>query len=154
MQAFPTSVVRQISKMGTSLACSQFPHLVRIFSLHRDSLTTEKVFVMNTRLSNIARKKALPKLKQLKNTSVLNILGAEGLKSQACYSGPTCLPTQVDCGRYGPPANWAAHDKWQSLSQFQFDWTIRRFWYPTALPAPHETSKQPLNHVQAFVANV
>lgn len=60
---------------------------------------------MNTKV-NVATKKALPKLKQLKNSAALHLLGGVGYQSEQCPpSGPTRLPTQVGCGKYGPPAN-------------------------------------------------
>lgn len=63
---------------------------------------------MNSEFEKIVvAKKALPKLKLLRNTSALNILGAGGpATGQKCVSGPTCLPTQIGCRTgYTPPAN-------------------------------------------------
>jgi hypothetical protein len=53
-----------------------------------------------------ATKKALPKIRLLKNTASLGVLGAEGVYTTACKTGPTCLGTQVGCASvYCPPHN-------------------------------------------------
>lgn len=54
--------------------------------------------------NNETRKKALPKMKQLKNTASLGRLGAEGVRTTACATGPTCLGTQVGCASVFCPA--------------------------------------------------
>jgi hypothetical protein len=57
--------------------------------------------------STVGAKKALPKLKQLKNTAAMGSIGADGKSSEACATGPTCLYTQVGCnpGLSQPCAN-------------------------------------------------